>query len=960
MSQGSSDFCEPNTHAPFYLTKGNHEKECKKSYFIQCLAITESSKCIIVPECASFMKVLLIGGGGAGGRFQASDSAVANGGGGGGGAGTYINNCFEVCPGKTFDVIIGAGGIDTGDNGDDGGNTILKYDCTTKIANGGKGGGFGLTGGVGGRGGVGTGNGQNGIAGGNGSPLVGGAGGTARNNTCPTSMYGNGGKGGSSVTPAPTVTVTTVQAINFNSLTGSQTTPANLSISASNRGGAAAVCQYTQGILAARQSSKCQSFKCLPRKGCWARCSDIKTSECKCHKDDKDCMKCSCCPAELPTLDLSPLGSSGLQGYAEIEFYSWCPPCCESRLCCESKVQHIHPCREDFKSDPFLHYIDVNANVVIANSTDISLNLFLPKPSQPGTEITIKMKYQAGNSINIQTATGGTFTIDASNPSVTLAFGNCVWDLIDNPANVHSFYPTTRQGPTIIFPTSTTNTLPYIDSDLSADGNTAAIGFPDYNNGVGAVFIYVRHGCSWKLQAILQGTDAFQIPPVNPSDPPLPIFQGISVALSADGNTVAFGGPGDNDFTGAAWVFVRCVKSCTRVHHCDSNCVKSCSKTHHCDSNCSKSCSKTHHCDSSCTKSCHKTHHCDSKCSKSCSKTHHCDSKCSKNCCKVHHCDSKCTRTCSKSHHCDSNCNKTCSKTHHCDSNCSKTCSKTHHCDSGCTKACHKTHHCDSSCATVTWRQQGPKLVGSGSTFNDNVGFSLDLTADGNTLFVGAPGYLSTTTNNGSVLIFSRNNCTWTETNRIIGTFADNTGQEVVTDADGTTLAARGIVITVYILVAGMWVVETVITPLDLLYLYNNTMSISADGDTLAVGDIANNSGVGGVTIYVRVAGVWNVEAPMLAGNDSIGAALQGFSTNLSADGNTLAFGGVSDNNLIGAVWIFTRVKGIWTQREKLIPTSSIPAFLRGGSVSLSSEANTLLVTNLPQVGNVGQAWIYV
>src|SRR5437016_6120606 len=33
--------------------------------------------------------------------------------------------------------------------------------------------------------------------------------------------------------------------------------------------------------------------------------------------------------------------------------------------------------------------------------------------------------------------------------------------------------------------------------------------------------------------------------------------QGVSVALSADGNTAAVGGSGDNSFAGAAWVFVQ-------------------------------------------------------------------------------------------------------------------------------------------------------------------------------------------------------------------------------------------------------------------------------------------------------------------------------------------------------------------------------------------------------------------
>ena len=34
-----------------------------------------------------------------------------------------------------------------------------------------------------------------------------------------------------------------------------------------------------------------------------------------------------------------------------------------------------------------------------------------------------------------------------------------------------------------------------------------------------------------------------------------PIYQGYSVSLSGDGNTLAVGGYGDNSFFGATWVF---------------------------------------------------------------------------------------------------------------------------------------------------------------------------------------------------------------------------------------------------------------------------------------------------------------------------------------------------------------------------------------------------------------------
>ena len=86
---------------------------------------------------------------------------------------------------------------------------------------------------------------------------------------------------------------------------------------------------------------------------------------------------------------------------------------------------------------------------------------------------------------------------------------------------------------------------------ISADGNTVIVGGPDDNDsgfdGVGAEWVYTRDGGVWSQQGSkLVGTNAVGYPE-----------QGISVGISADGNTAIVGGPWDNSATGAAWVFTR-------------------------------------------------------------------------------------------------------------------------------------------------------------------------------------------------------------------------------------------------------------------------------------------------------------------------------------------------------------------------------------------------------------------
>jgi hypothetical protein len=84
---------------------------------------------------------------------------------------------------------------------------------------------------------------------------------------------------------------------------------------------------------------------------------------------------------------------------------------------------------------------------------------------------------------------------------------------------------------------------------LSADGNTALVGGPSDNRTTGAAWVFTRSGGVWTQQGNkLVGAGAHRT-----SEPPLPLGQGISVALSADGNTAIVGGWRAE----GTWVFTR-------------------------------------------------------------------------------------------------------------------------------------------------------------------------------------------------------------------------------------------------------------------------------------------------------------------------------------------------------------------------------------------------------------------
>jgi uncharacterized protein (TIGR03437 family) len=82
---------------------------------------------------------------------------------------------------------------------------------------------------------------------------------------------------------------------------------------------------------------------------------------------------------------------------------------------------------------------------------------------------------------------------------------------------------------------------------LSSDGNTAITGGFADNGAVGAAWVFTRNAGVWTQQG----------PKLVASGATGNAHQGVSVALSGDGNTALVGGNGDNGFVGAAWVFTR-------------------------------------------------------------------------------------------------------------------------------------------------------------------------------------------------------------------------------------------------------------------------------------------------------------------------------------------------------------------------------------------------------------------
>ena len=205
----------------------------------------------------------------------------------------------------------------------------------------------------------------------------------------------------------------------------------------------------------------------------------------------------------------------------------------------------------------------------------------------------------------------------------------------------------------------------------------------------------------------------------------------------------------------------------------------------------------------------------------------------------------------------------------------------------------------------VTWTQQGSKLIGTGAVGNAKQGVSVSIYKD--TLVVGGNADNS---NTGAVWVYTRTNGVWTQQgSKLVGTGSGGGSHQ--------------------------------------------GYSVSIYEDTLVVGGFGDSSNTGAVWVYTRSNGVWTQQGSKLVGTGAVGNARQGISVSIYQ--NTLVSGGYYDNSNTGAVWVFTRSNGVWTQQgSKLVGTGASGAANQGTFVSLFKDTLALCGLSEPSV------WIFV
>ncbi len=267
------------------------------------------------------------------------------------------------------------------------------------------------------------------------------------------------------------------------------------------------------------------------------------------------------------------------------------------------------------------------------------------------------------------------------------------------------------------------------------------------------------------------------------------------------------------------------------------------------------------------------------------------------------------------------------------------------------------------------WTQQGPKLLGTGEVGTSQQGYSVAISSDGNTIIEGSP------TGIGTVWVFTRSGGVWTQQgSKFFGydfTGYSNQGSSVSLSSDGNTAIVGGQMdnngigaVWVFTRSGSVWTQQgsKLIGTGNVFQCYQgHSVSLSSDGNTAIVGGNGDNNSVGAVWVFTRSGGVWTQQGSKLVGTGSVGASWQGNSVAISSDGNTFAEGGNRDNNDAGAVWIFTRSGGVWTQQgQKLVGTGAIGSqIFQGTSVSISSNGGTIIEGGYYDNTDQGAVWVF-
>jgi hypothetical protein len=236
----------------------------------------------------------------------------------------------------------------------------------------------------------------------------------------------------------------------------------------------------------------------------------------------------------------------------------------------------------------------------------------------------------------------------------------------------------------------------------------------------------------------------------------------------------------------------------------------------------------------------------------------------------------------------------------------------------------------------TTWVEQA-KLKPSDSPGVQAFGYSVAISGD--TVIIGA-AY----DNAGSAYIFTRSGTTWTQQAKLVpsdGVPGDEFGFSVAISGDsaivGASYAGNDWSGFAYIFkrTGTSWAQEAKLLASDAAPEDQFGWSVSLSGDTAVVGSVYDEDRTGSAYVFTRAGSTWTQQQKLTASDAAIEDA---FGVSVSIDGDTIAVGAGWKDTFVGAAYVYIRSGTIWTQQQKITASDGANGDEFGMAVSISGD----------------------
>lgn len=216
--------------------------------------------------------------------------------------------------------------------------------------------------------------------------------------------------------------------------------------------------------------------------------------------------------------------------------------------------------------------------------------------------------------------------------------------------------------------------------------------------------------------------------------------------------------------------------------------------------------------------------------------------------------------------------------------------------------------------AGTSWSEQAKLLAGEGGVAD--FGVSVALAGDGHTALIGAP---ASGDGVGAAWVFSSGEAaSWTQQSKLLASGESGEGH------------------------------------------FGYSVALSADAGTALVGGRGREGTVGAAWAFTSDGAAWSEPETLVAGSEGGDLAKFGYGVALSADGDTALVGDPGAYGSAGGAWLFTRSGTTFGSGEALTATSERGNGRLGNGVALAADGATGLLGAPGDSGRAGAAWSFV